>query len=126
MAQTIKNLPAMQETWVPSLGQEDPLEKEMATQLLSFIHTSGTWKLAWKLSSLCPKCLFADTFGVFLVIPESTPSGRPPEFPGCPVLGCLVLVDATGLLVIDVSPLCQSAGPQAELMPLLLPHAYTE
>ena len=31
MAQTIKNLPAMQETWVQSLGQEDPLEKGMAT-----------------------------------------------------------------------------------------------
>ena len=29
--QTVKNLPAMQETWVWSLGQEDPLEKEMAT-----------------------------------------------------------------------------------------------
>ena len=29
MAQSIKNLPAMQETWVQSLGQEDPLEKEM-------------------------------------------------------------------------------------------------
>ena len=27
----VKNLPAMQETWVPSLGQEDPLKKEMAT-----------------------------------------------------------------------------------------------
>ena len=32
VAQTVKNLPAMQETWVPSLGQEDPLEKEMTTQ----------------------------------------------------------------------------------------------
>ena len=31
MAQTVKNLPAMQETWVQSLGQEDPLEKEVAT-----------------------------------------------------------------------------------------------
>ena len=31
MAQTVKNLPTMQETWVPSLGQEDPLEKGMAT-----------------------------------------------------------------------------------------------
>ena len=31
MAQMVKNLPAMQETQVPSLGQEDPLEKEMAT-----------------------------------------------------------------------------------------------
>ena len=27
----VKNLPAMQETWVRSLGQQDPLEKEMAT-----------------------------------------------------------------------------------------------
>ena len=28
MAQTVKDLPAMRETWVPSLGGEDPLEKE--------------------------------------------------------------------------------------------------
>ena len=31
MAQTVKNLPAVQETRVPSLGQEDPPEKGMAT-----------------------------------------------------------------------------------------------
>ena len=31
MARTVKNLSAMQEAWVRSLGQEDPLEKEMAT-----------------------------------------------------------------------------------------------
>ena len=31
VAQTVKNLPAMQKTWVQSLSQEDPLEKEMAT-----------------------------------------------------------------------------------------------
>ena len=31
MAQTVKNLPAIQETCVQSLSQEDPLEKEMAT-----------------------------------------------------------------------------------------------
>ena len=31
MAQVVKNLPAMQETRVQSLGQEDPLEKGMAT-----------------------------------------------------------------------------------------------
>ena len=36
------NLPAMQETWVPSLGQEDPLEKGMATH-------SGilAWRIPW-------------------------------------------------------------------------------
>ena len=31
VAQMVKNAPAVQETWVQSLGQEDPLEKEMAT-----------------------------------------------------------------------------------------------
>ena len=31
VAQTVKNLPVVQETWVQSLGQEDPLEKGMAT-----------------------------------------------------------------------------------------------
>ena len=31
MAQLVKNLPVMQETWVGSLGGEDPLEKEMET-----------------------------------------------------------------------------------------------
>ena len=42
MAQTIKNLPAMQETQVRFLGWEDPLEKEMA------IHSSIlTWEIPW-------------------------------------------------------------------------------
>ena len=40
VAQTAKNLPAMQRTQVQSLGQEDPLEKEMAT------HSST---LAWRI-----------------------------------------------------------------------------
>ena len=31
VAQKVKNLPAMQDTWVPSLGREDPLEEGMAT-----------------------------------------------------------------------------------------------
>ena len=31
MAQVVKRLPAMQETWVRSLDREDPLEKKMAT-----------------------------------------------------------------------------------------------
>jgi len=40
LAQIVKNLPAMQDTWVRSLGQEDPLEKGMAT------HSSI---LAWRI-----------------------------------------------------------------------------
>ena len=38
----VKHLPAIWETWVRSLGREDPLEKEMAT------HSSTTaWKIPW-------------------------------------------------------------------------------
>ena len=42
MAQTVKNLPSMQETWVQFLGQEDPLEMETATH-------SGilAWEIPW-------------------------------------------------------------------------------
>ena len=42
VAQMVKHLPAMQETWVRFLGWEDPLEKEMA------IHSSTlAWKILW-------------------------------------------------------------------------------
>ena len=42
LAQVAKNLPAMQKTWVQTLGQEDPLEKEMVT------HTSIlAWRISW-------------------------------------------------------------------------------
>ena len=42
MAQRVKRLPAMQETWVRSLSQEDPLEKEMATH-----YSTLAWKITW-------------------------------------------------------------------------------
>ena len=42
MAQAVKSLPSMQETWVASLGWEDPLEKGMA------IHSSNlAWRIPW-------------------------------------------------------------------------------
>ena len=42
MAQRLKRLPEMRETWVRSLGREDPLEKEMAT------HSSIlAWRIPW-------------------------------------------------------------------------------
>ena len=42
VAQMVKRLPTMQETWVQPLGQEDPLEKGMAT------HSSIlAWKIPW-------------------------------------------------------------------------------
>ena len=52
VAQTVKNLPAMQETWVRSLGQEDLLEKEMAT------HSSIlTWRIPWTVAHQAPLTL---------------------------------------------------------------------
>ena len=42
MAQTVKRLPTMRETWVQSLGQEDFLEKEMATD-----SSILAWKIPW-------------------------------------------------------------------------------
>ena len=42
MAQTVKNLPAMQQTWVQSLGQEDPLEKEVASHSCVL-----AWRISW-------------------------------------------------------------------------------
>ena len=42
VAQMVKNLPAIQETWIRSLGQEGPLEKGMAT------HSSIlAWRIPW-------------------------------------------------------------------------------
>ena len=42
MAQMVKNLPAIQETQVQSLGWEDPLEKGMATH-----SSSSAWRISW-------------------------------------------------------------------------------
>ena len=42
MAQTVKNLPTVQETWVPSLGWEDLPEKEIATH-----SRIRAWKIPW-------------------------------------------------------------------------------
>ena len=39
MAQRVKRLPAMRETWVRSLGREDPLEKEKATHSGCLFHS---------------------------------------------------------------------------------------
>ena len=50
VAQTVKNPPTMQETWVQSLGQEDLLEREMATHpiqnsCLENSMDSGAWQI---------------------------------------------------------------------------------
>ena len=44
MAQLVKNPPAMQETWVPSLGRKDPLEERKATHFSIL-----AWRIPWGL-----------------------------------------------------------------------------
>jgi len=44
-----KNLPAVQETWIPSLGWEDPLEKGMATHFSILV-----WRIPWTEESHWP------------------------------------------------------------------------
>ena len=43
VAQRLKRLPGIQETWVQSLGREDPLEKEMATHFSTL-----AWRIPWR------------------------------------------------------------------------------
>ena len=42
VVQTVKSLPAMQETWVPSMGREDPLQTEIATH-----YSTVAWEIPW-------------------------------------------------------------------------------
>ena len=74
MAQTVKHLSTIQETWVQSLGREDPLEKEMAT------HSSTiAWKIPWteepdRLHSMGSQRVGHDfTFTFFLSLPLVPP-----------------------------------------------------
>ena len=52
VAQTVKNLPAMQETWVRSLGWEEPLEEEMATHSISLPGESPQTEKPGRLQSM--------------------------------------------------------------------------
>ena len=74
MAHTVKNLPAMQETRVQALGQEDPLEKRMAT------HSSI---LAWRIpiissiiSNLAEKAMAPHSSTLAWKIPWTAEPGR--------------------------------------------------
>ena len=52
MAQTVKNQPSMQETWVQALGQEDLLEKGMATHFSIL-----AWRIPWTEESGGPQSM---------------------------------------------------------------------
>ena len=75
MAQLVKSLPAMWETWVRSLGQEDPLEKEMATY-----SSILAWEIPWTeepggLQSVWPQSHDLGTQQVQVNIPRSVYPG---------------------------------------------------
>ena len=52
MAQTVKRLPTMRETWVRSLGWEDPLEKEMAIHSSTIAHKTPWTEEPGRLQSM--------------------------------------------------------------------------
>ena len=58
MAQTVKHLSTMQETWVRSLGQEDPLEKEMTIHSRTIV-----WEISWTEESGMLQSMGSQTVG---------------------------------------------------------------
>ena len=56
VAQTVKGLPAMQETWVRSLGQEDPLEKEKKNNNRIVLDKQASNKLGMELGFRGTQC----------------------------------------------------------------------
>ena len=81
VAQTVKHLPTMRQSWVRSLGWEDPLEKEMAT------HSSTlAWRIQWMEEPgglyLFSRCLLPTLFGWRPLVVEACLGRRPsPGFP---------------------------------------------
>ena len=47
VAQTVRSLPTVRETWVPFLGREDPLEKEIATHSSISVYTCDVCAQVW-------------------------------------------------------------------------------
>ena len=63
VAQTVKHLPAMRETWVRFLGGEDPLDKEMA------IHSRTlAWKIPWTEEPDRLQSIYLSIFIFFFII----------------------------------------------------------
>ena len=58
VAKTVKNLPAVQETWVQPLGWEDPLEKGMATPSSILV-----WRIPWTEESGKPQSMGSQRIG---------------------------------------------------------------
>ena len=71
LAQTVKNLPAMQETWVGSLGWEDPLEEGMASLEFSLYSVMSSAK-GDSLSSSFPICIPFISFSALIAVAKTS------------------------------------------------------
>ena len=86
MAQTVKRLSTMWETWVQSLGWEDPLEKEMA-----ILSSTMAWKIPWteqhgRLQSMGSQRVRHDFIFTFTGFPSGSDSKEPTFTAGDPGL----------------------------------------
>ena len=70
MAQLVKNPPAMQETWVRSLGWEDPLEKGKATY-----SSILAWRISWTMG--CKGSDTTEQLSLFLHFPDESRFKKP-------------------------------------------------
>ena len=112
----VKNLPVMQETWVQSLGQEDPLEKGMAT--LSRM-PSGSQMVPSRSSKLTPvfvttpySCLLVDSNFLFiclLLASEGFPGGSAGKESACNV-GDLGSIPGSGRSPREGNSILQDSG----------------
>ena len=68
----VKSLPAMWETWVQSLGWEDPLEKEMATHFSIL-----AWEIPWTVAYQAPPSMEFSRLGCWSGLPFPSPEDLP-------------------------------------------------
>ena len=91
VAQRLKHLPGMWETWVQSLGREDPLEKEMAT------HSSTlAWRIPWREESGRLQSMGSQRVGhdwaTYLTLPYLIPISAIIRVRFCFILPCFIFV----------------------------------
>ena len=121
VAQTVKNLPAKQETQVWSLGQEDPLEKEMAT----YSHFLA-WEISWteegnpcsnpRASSKCTEKYWIPVWG--------QRQQRAPLFASCPELSPALIQSSSSYstkVALDLTLPKAGLQPKPTLMSAALP-----
>ena len=78
----VKNLPAMEETWVQSLSHEDPLEKGMVTHSSILAYRISWTEKPGGLQSMGSQSDTTETNTVTTIIKDTVPAAKPPSSPG--------------------------------------------